>query len=159
MAGTKERPPERPPRPAAEQRALRCWVALARCFSSVQRRAEQLAREDGLTLPQFALLEALYHVGPLPLSEIGQKLLVSSGNVTYVVDNLEAAGWVERERCDTDRRVVYARLTPRGEALMDQAFPRHAQGIARRFAVLGAREQDELRALLRQLGLGEAPVE
>ncbi len=154
----KERPPDRPPRPAAEQRALRCWVALARCFSSVQRTAEQLAREDGLTLPQFALLEALYHVGPLPLSEIGQKLLVSSGNVTYVVDNLEAAGWVERERCDTDRRVVYARLTPRGKGLMDQAFPRHAQGIARRFAVLSAREQDELRALLRQLGLGETRV-
>lgn len=155
MAGTGERPRDRPPRSAAERRALRCWVALARCFTSVQRTAEQLAREDGLTLPQFALLEALYHLGPLPLSEIGQKLLVSGGNVTYVVDNLEAAGWVERERHDADRRVIHARLTPRGEALMDQAFPRHARGIARRFAVLSAAEQDELRVLLRRLGLAD----
>lgn len=111
-----------------------------------------MIRAYGLTTPQFALMEALYHLGALPLSEIGQKLLVTSGNVTYVMDNLVELGLVLRERCEDDRRVIYARLTPKGEALIERTFPRHAHEVRDLFAVLSPEEQNQLRGLLKKLG-------
>ena len=88
-----------------------------------------MIRGYGLTTPQFALMEALYHHGSLPLSENGQKLLVTSGNVTYVMDNLCELGLVMRDRSPDDRRVVYARLTSQGEALFEKTFSRPAQEV------------------------------
>ncbi|MEO8294978.1 MAG: MarR family transcriptional regulator [Gemmatimonadota bacterium] len=141
--------------PPDQDRALRTWISLARCYSSVSRAADRMIRSYGLTSPQFALLEALYHLGPLPLSEIGQKLLVTSGNVTYVMDNLCQLGLVVRERCAEDRRIIYAKLTGKGETLIDQTFPRHAEEIRERFGVLTGEEQDMLRMLLKKLGQAE----
>jgi len=141
--------------PPDQDRALRTWISLARCFASVGHAADRMIRSYGLTTPQFALLEALYHLGPLPLSEIGQKLLVTSGNVTYVMDNLCQMGLVVRERCEEDRRVIYAKLTPKGEALIDETFPHHAEEIRDLFAVLSPEEQDSLRSLLKKLGAAE----
>ena len=114
-----------------------------------------MIRGYGLTTPQFALLEALYHLGPLPLSEVGQKLLVTSGNVTYVMDNLVELGLVVRERCENDRRVIYARLTPKGEAMIERTFPRHAGEVRELFAILSPEEQNQLRGLLKKLGRAE----
>ena len=141
--------------PPEQDRALRTWIALARCYGSVSRAADRLIRAYGLTTPQFALMEALYHLGSLPLSEIGQKLLVTSGNVTYVMDNLCELGLVLRERSPEDRRVIYARLTPKGEALIEKTFPRHAHEIRELFAVLSPEEQEQLRSLLKKLGRAE----
>ncbi len=111
-----------------------------------------MIRRYGLTPPQFALLEALYHLGPLPLSQVSEKLLVTSGNVTYVVDNLCSLGLVVRERCASDRRVIYATLTSKGEALLDEVFPRHAAEVEQLFAALPPADQNELRRLLKRLG-------
>jgi MarR family transcriptional regulator, 2-MHQ and catechol-resistance regulon repressor len=77
--------------------------------------------EYGLTIPQFGIMEALYHLGPLSLGELADKLLVSGGNVTYVMDRLEEQGLVYRQRSDLDRRVIEARLTDEGRALIDRS--------------------------------------
>jgi MarR family 2-MHQ and catechol resistance regulon transcriptional repressor len=88
----------------------------------------------------------------LPLCAIGEKLLVTSGNVTYVADQLEKAGYLRRARSATDRRVVRAVLTPRGAALMARIFPDHAAVIARAAAALSPAEQSTLAALLKRWG-------
>jgi MarR family transcriptional regulator, 2-MHQ and catechol-resistance regulon repressor len=141
--------------PPDQDRALRTWISLARCYASVSRAADRMIRSYGLTTPQFALMEALYHLGPLPLSEIGQKLLVTGGNVTYVMDNLCELGLVIRERCAADRRVIYAKLTPKGDALIARIFPTHAKEVQELFSVLSTEEQDSLRTLLKKLGHAE----
>jgi MarR family transcriptional regulator, 2-MHQ and catechol-resistance regulon repressor len=137
---------------AATDRALGLWVALARCAASVHRVSARDIQRHGLTQPQFAVLEVLYHKGPLPLCAIGAKLLVTSGNVTYVADQLEKAGYLRRARSATDRRVVRALLTPRGAALMARVFPDHAAVIARAAAVLAPAEQAALARLLKRWG-------
>lgn len=154
------RPPAVPPPPAAPPhgygaatgRALALWVALARCAASVHRVSARDIQRYGLTQPQFAVLEVLYHKGPLPLCAIGEKLLVTSGNITYVADQLEKAGYVRRERNAEDRRVVHARLTPKGAALLSRIFPEHAGAIARAAARLTPREQAALARLLKKWG-------
>lgn len=94
----------------------------------------------------------LYHKGPLPLCTIGEKLLVTSGNVTYVADQLEKGAWIRRQRSAQDKRVVLARLTPKGEALMARCFPHHAERMREAAAALSKSEQQRLARLLKKWG-------
>src|SRR3954468_9259159 len=91
--------------------SLKLWVVLARAYAAVARHAEADIARHGLTLTEFGILEALYHVGPLLLGELQQKILGSSGGVTYLVDRLAEKGLVERQECPEDRRARYAALT------------------------------------------------
>jgi MarR family 2-MHQ and catechol resistance regulon transcriptional repressor len=133
--------------------ALKLWVVLARAFASVQQAASDDVARHGLTLGEFAVLEALYHKGPLLLGEVQKKILVSSGGVTYLVDRLEQRGLVRRKLCAEDRRARYAELTENGGAFMDDTFPEHAQHIAEAVSALDTDEQRELIRLLKELGL------
>ncbi len=142
---------------AAADRALDLWVALARCAASMHRVSARDIQRYGLTQAQFAVLEVLYHKGPLPLRVIGQKLLVTSGNVTFVANELQRCGWLRRRRSSTDRRVIMASLTPRGEALLARVFPEHAGCIEQAARVLSAREQTLLARLLKKWGTAVRP--
>ena len=133
--------------------ALSTYVKLMRAVESITARIHKHLASAGLTLSQFAVLEALYHLGPLYQKEIGQKLLRSSGNITMVIDNLEKRGYVRRERKKEDRRFMMVRLTDEGFELISKVFPPHAAAIAREMSVLSAREQETLALLCKKLGL------
>lgn len=139
-----------------EDRSLRLWIALARSYATVARAVSTKIAEYDLTTAQFGALEALHHLGPLPLGELADKLLVTGGNVTYVMDRLEKRGLASRCRSEKDRRVVSAVLTPTGRDLMTEVFPGHAAFIAELMSTLTADEQDEARRLLKKLGQGIA---
>jgi len=136
--------------------ALALWVALARCYSTYSKAIAMKVQEYDLTVPQFGTLEALYHLGPLSLGELADKLLVTGGNVTYVMDRLESRGLVSRYRSSEDRRVVQARLTPEGRDLVAGVFPGHAEYVEHLCRHLDSTEQEELRRLLKELGTGIA---
>ena len=133
--------------------ALRTYVKLMRATESITARIHRHLTSVGLTLSQFAVLEALYHLGPLYQTEIGKKLLRSSGNITMVIDNLEKRGYVKRERKKEDRRFMMIRLTDVGFELISNLFPSHAAVIAREMSVLSEGEQDTLAQLCKKLGL------
>lgn len=137
---------------AEQERALRLWIALARCYSTFARSISSKVHEYGLTTPQFGILEALYHLGPLSLGDLANKLLVTGGNVTYVMDRLEEQGLVYRQRSPEDRRIIQAKLTDKGHSLMVDVFPGHVGFIETLCGTLDAGEQDSLRALLKKLG-------
>lgn len=142
-----------------EEEALRLWIALARCDATFSRRVSAWIHEQDLTLPQFGILEALHHLGPLTLGDLAEKLLVTGGNVTYVMDRLEEQGLVERDRSGPDRRVVTARLTVMGAEVISEVFPDHAAFINRLTAHLTRTEKSELRELLKKLGKGLSETE
>lgn len=143
------------PDPATEE-ALRLWIVLARAYQTFTRVVSARVVERGLTIPQFGVLEALYHLGPLSLGELADKLLVTGGNVTYVMDRLEEQGLVFRQRSELDRRVIEARLTSEGEALIGTLFPEHAAYIRDLLDHLDPEEITQLRTLLKKLGKGIA---
>lgn len=153
---TEENPRGRVPGPSAYEGdaglALKLWIVLSRAGAAVRRHAEADMTRHGLTPGEFAILEVLYHRGPLLLGEVQRKILVSSGGVTYLVDRLEDAGLVERRECPGDRRARYAALTDKGERLMERIFPEHIQAIQRAVGGLDASEQREAIELLRALG-------
>lgn len=154
--------PETPRAPGAdtsteeERRALKLWVVLARAHAAVARHAEADAARNGLTLSEFGILEALLHRGRLRIGELQEKVLVTSGGTTYLVDRLAARGLVQRAECPEDRRVRYVELTTAGEALVGAAFARHARQIVRAVAGLSPEEQERATALLRTLGRSAA---
>ncbi len=136
-----------------ESRALRTYVKLMRAAESMTARIHRHLSSTGLTISQFAVLEALYQLGPLSQREIGQKILRSSGNITMVIDNLEKNELVRRERNEADRRFFIVHLTDKGYNLINKIFPPHAAVIAKDLGVLTAAEQDALGRLCKKLGL------
>lgn len=136
----------------AEIRALNTYIKLMRAAESVTSRINQHLSADKLTVSQFGVLEALYHLGPLCQSDLAQKILKSSGNITLVIDNLEKRGLVVRQRSQKDRRFVTVKLTGVGRALIESIFPRHVERVVQELSSLSADEQEELARLLRKLG-------
>ena len=140
--------------PQGQETALRLWIALARCYGAYSKAVATKIHEYALTAPQFGILEALYHLGPLSLGDLADKLLVTGGNVTYVMDRLEERDLVFRERSPTDRRIIQAKLTEKGHALIADVFAGHAEFIESLSSVLSQEEQEDLRRLLKKLGQG-----
>jgi MarR family 2-MHQ and catechol resistance regulon transcriptional repressor len=138
-----------------EIRALDVYIKLARAADAVTQRINHHLKEDGLTVSQFGVLEALYHLGPMCQTELAGKILKSTGNLTLVIDNLERSGLVERQRDTVDRRFVSVHLTPAGEALIGRIFKPHVQGVVATMSALSGEEQEELARLSRKLGLAQ----
>lgn len=134
--------------------ALSLWVKLVRASSTFGKLTDENIQSFGLTEPQFGVLECLGHLGPLTLGELCKKQLVSGGNITCVMDNLEKEGLVERIPSKEDRRAILAQLTSKGKKLFDEIFTKHAKYVAEIASVLTDKEQEELSALLKKLGLG-----
>ena len=137
---------------AEEERALSAFINFMRASDSVAARLDAQIEMGGLTHGQFAVLEALLHLGPLNQCDLARKLLRSGGNVTVVIDNLEKRGWVRRVRQEEDRRMVVVSLTPAGRRLISAIFPSHAKAIAAEMNRLSPEEQETLRGLCRKLG-------
>jgi len=137
------------------ERALNAYINFVRASDSISSRLESRIATRGLTMGQFAVLEALLHLGPLSQRLLGRKLLRSGGDVTIVVGNLRKRGFVRRERLREDRRSIVVHLTASGRRLIERVFPEHARAIAGELARLTPAEQETLRVLCRKLGRGE----
>jgi MarR family 2-MHQ and catechol resistance regulon transcriptional repressor len=134
--------------------ALDTFIKMNRANSAFEARVLAHGSLGALTLSQFGVLEALYHLGPLCQGALSQKLLKSTGNMTLVLDNLEKRGLVQRIRSQEDRRMVTIELTPVGRERIEAIFPLHAAAIRAEMSVLSADEQAQLGRLCRKLGLG-----
>ena len=133
---------------------LNAWIKLTRARDSVGQRIRPTVEQNGLTLAQFGVLDALYHLGPQNQKLIGEKLLCSGGNVTRVVDNLERDGFVLRKTNPLDRRYYHVRLTSSGRERIKKVFSEHLEVLVEAFSVLSPEEQAELGRLCKKLGIG-----
>ncbi|MDN8896737.1 MarR family transcriptional regulator, partial [Staphylococcus aureus] len=78
-------------------------------------------------ITEFALLEFLYNKGPQPIQSIRDRVLISSSSISYVVSQLEDKGWISREKDNDVKRVYMAWLTEKGQSLLADIFPKHAE--------------------------------
>ena len=138
--------------PIDEINALNTFIKLQRAAESVSTRVHSVL-PDELTITQFGVLEALHHIGPLCQGELAEKLLRSSGNLTLVVDNLEKADYVLRERDPADRRFVVVRLTDKGQSFINEIFPKILANVTREMAALSSTELLDLGRLCKKVGL------
>ena len=145
------------PSPRSQQRlALLTYVKLMRAANAARNFASRSLADSGLTLTQFAVLEALYHLGPMSLTDIAQKVLTTGGNLTMVVGNLGKAGLGEaaalsgRPAC-ADRGADGKGQDPDAGGVSPSMRPPSPQFLG----VLSPEEQLQLGELCRKLGKQE----
>lgn len=139
---------------ATEVRALSAYINLMRAADTLSGFAQEQLAEQGLTVSQFGVLEALYHCGTLCQGDLAGKVLRSMGSLTSVVSGLEKRGLARRERSEGDKRFVNVSLTAAGKRQVERVLPGHVTAITKRFAAITPEQQEYLRRLCRQLGKG-----
>ena len=136
--------------------ALDAYAALLQACRIIQARVERFLLAAGLTPTQFAVMAALLRGGPLGQRELTRQVMTSAGNMTDLVDKLEARGLVRRARGERDRRAVQVALTQAGRDLISPLALQHAAEIAAAMTGLEPDELQRLDSLLRRLSAGAA---
>src|SRR6266853_1575480 len=144
----KKRPFESP-----QEEAL---LSVVRTSDQLQIRSARLLREHGLTPSQYNVLRILRGEGkPLPILEIASRTVTVVPGITGLIDRLEKSGFVNRVRCERDRRVIYVALTDHGNrtlAELDEPI------VAMNRKLLGHLSQAELKELIRLLEKVREPL-
>src|SRR5918999_3639427 len=111
--------------------ALRIWLRLLTCTQLIERRVRSGLREEfATTLPRFDLMAQLErHRDGLKMNELSRLLMVTGGNVTAIVDQLEHEGLVERLDEPSDRRAYRIRLTRGGERAFGEMARAHEEWV------------------------------
>ena len=129
------------------------FLVLWKAARAVETYAENSITDLELCGSDFAVLEALLHKGPLPINEIGKKVLLTSGSITVAVDRLESKGLVQRRASGTDRRARIVHLTKAGRELITRVYADHASDMERLAAAsLNRAERETLIRLLKKIG-------
>src|SRR3990170_2696805 len=117
MLQTALHPDRQPAARSGDHRALRVWLRLLPCPQLIERRVRsRLRARFATTLPRFDLMAQLErHPEGLKMNELSRLLMVTGGNVTAIVDQLEKEGLVERFDEPADRRAFRIHLTRTGE--------------------------------------------
>jgi len=133
------------------------FLVLWKAARAAQGYAEKSISELEMCGSDFAVLEALLHKGPLPINEIGKKVLLTSGSITVAVDRLETKGLVERRPHGTDRRAKIVHLTKEGRKVITRVYANHAADMERlASASLTRAERKTLIRLLKKIGFEAA---
>lgn len=138
--------------PKNSELVLKTYIKLMRAAESVTVRSHKHLYNEQLSFGQFAVIEALYHLGSLCQKDLAEKILKTARNITMIVDNLEKRGLVRRERDTDDRRFLNVHLTDAGKKLFEKVFPNHIGFLEQEMRILSSNELEELGRLCRILG-------
>lgn len=129
------------------------YLILWKAFYAVEAHDRRSIRSLGFRSDSdFAVLEALYSKGALPVNALGRKLFLTSGSITTAVDRAQREGWVRRRVDPADKRVALVELTATGRERMTQVLQTHFGNLATALAGLDRDDQRQLAGLLRKLG-------
>ena len=133
-----------------EQGAVAAWMRLARVYQKIDRRSAEAFRNEGLSTAQFDVLAQVGAAEGCSQQELADRLLVTKGNVSQLLDKMQKRGWIERRQDGRGRgNLLY--LTPEGLRIRSAVVPAQEKRIARLFDGLTASERDQLSLLLRKL--------
>jgi DNA-binding MarR family transcriptional regulator len=129
--------------------ATECVINLVRTESLIITELSQRFRAYGLSVATFNVLMILEGAGqPLCPHQIGERLLVTRGTVTGLLDSLEKQGLVRRTPHPGDRRMLLIELTPRAHALLQELLPQHFPAEVEMMSALSEPEKETLVLLL-----------
>lgn len=112
-----------------KEKNLKLVIAIARVYNDVFSKIEKNIQSFNLNISEFGVLEMLYHNGKQPVQKLAEKILVTSGTITYVINKLESKELVIREKSKDDKRIYYVNLTEKGHELISSIFPKHKEFI------------------------------
>ena len=126
-------------------------VELRRIIRATDLQSKRMVKACGLTIPQIVVLRAIADLGDVTVRRVSEHVSLSQATVTTILNRLESRGLVTRVRSESDKRVVNARLTLAGVAVLDSSpTPLHEKFIES-FDALKAAEQREILAALQRV--------
>lgn len=137
-------------RPHDHKAELRLWLRLFTCKTLIEGEVRRRLRENfGVTLPRFDLMAQLDRAAEgMTLGQLSQRMMVSNGNVTGLVERLVVAGLVDRRSSAKDRRAQIVSLTAEGRRVFRAMARANAEWIGEMFGDLSQVEMEELMRLL-----------
>ena len=123
-------------------------ISLRRIMRATDLHSQRLMKTSGLTAPQLLVMQAIEKTGSPSTSTLAKSIAVSQATMTRIIDRLEQAGLVRRDRSEIDKRVVNISLTPAGETKLSAAPEPLQAEFLRRFRKLEGWEQEMLKAAL-----------
>ena len=139
--------------PLSGENGVHVFLVLWKAAHAVEAYAEKSIADLEMCGSDFAVLEALLHKGPLPVNEIGKKILLTSGSITVAIDRLEQKGLVERRAHGFDRRTRVVHLTKDGKRLITRIYTQHAADLEELVSTsLTTTERGTLIKLLKKIG-------
>lgn len=133
-----------------EKRYLRSIRLLSECMQLFEKSSAKRVRAMGFTESQFDIIATLGNTPGMTCKELGEKTLITKGTLTGVLDRLESKGLIQRER-GVDRRQLFIKLTPAGEARFNESFPEIVNQGRHTFNSYLSEDYDALEAQLLKL--------
>ena len=127
------------------------FLVLMQTSKEIQERMKLEMTKYNLSITEFSVLEVLYNKGKQTIQQIGHRILISSGSMTYVIDRLEQKGMLNRSACPNDRRAIHVDLTDHGNSLMEEIMPKHQELVDHMFGSLDSNESELLVKLLKKV--------
>lgn len=134
---------------------LKTITILFRAQAAMESLIKADIKEYGISVSEFAVLEALYHKHSLTVSELVQKVLIAPSSMSYVLDQLSKKEWIERSQDDQDKRSFRVSLLPQGHEFIGKIYPIHEAHMRHRLNRLSTEEEATLQYLLKLLGKAE----
>jgi len=128
-------------------------LVLWKAAKAVEKIDKASIAQTGLGLSDFTIMEALLHKGPMPINQIGEKVLLTSGSMTAAVNRLENKGFVKRIQDPADGRCFYVHLTKKGRKTINAAYAKHEINLEKIASALSDAERSQLVQLLKKIGL------
>jgi MarR family transcriptional regulator, 2-MHQ and catechol-resistance regulon repressor len=127
------------------------FLLIMQTSKAIQDRIRDEMSKNNLSVTEFSVLEVLYYKEKQTIQQIGSRILISSGSMTYVIDKLEKRGLIQRNDCLNDRRVIHVTLTDEGKELMLEIMPKHQQLVDFIFDALNPDETETIIHLLEKV--------
>ena len=140
--------------PAADDALITTFGRLVEAYSGLERQLGGILQERcGIPHSWFELMLRISRSedARIPMSVLAEQVALTTGGVTRIFDRMVAAGYAERVPCATDRRVVFAVLTPAGRTKLDEATAVHTGNLREVFAGFSPTQRRQLDRMLDRL--------
>lgn len=131
---------------------LKTLVILFKTEKNLRKQIKISLENTGLTVNEFAALEALYNKGKISVNQLISYVLIPNSSMTYVIESLKKKGYIEQCPLEDDNRVKLISISERGQNIFTKAYDVHYTYMRQKFDVLSVEEEKTLQTLLKKLG-------
>lgn len=115
---------------------IKFLIVLGKMHASIFGKVEKHIKELGLNTTEFLILYTIAANGALTIQDIGSRIFMTSGNMTYTIDKLEKRDLIKRVRCDEDRRRIFIDFTTTGKAMWKDVMEAHKDFMEKTFDII-----------------------
>jgi len=131
---------------------LKAITILFRATDALGKAIQRDVKSFGLNVTEFGILEALYHLGKMPIKALLEKVLITNSSMSYVISQLITKEYIYKTQSPTDRRSYVLALTDKGQDLMNDIFQKHKENMREIISVLSPEEEEKFKDMLKKVG-------